>query len=495
MARASGARAPATLPALLPGRALPDVPIAGLRLDSRRLRAGELFLAVPGASRDGRDFLAQAAAAGAAAIFAEAGLSAGQRRAAAGVPVVEVAGLAAQLSAIAGRYYGQPSEAMYVAGVTGTNGKTTTTRLAGQLLRSAERRCGVLGTLGAALDDSLRESRNTTPDALAVQRQLAEWRDQGAAFAALEVSSHALAQGRVAALRFATAAFTNLSHEHLDYHGDMRRYGLAKAELFGFAGLRTAVVNRDDQFAETVLAHCGPAVEVIGYSLRDSRAELRVESPRHHAGGVSARLRSPWGDGDLHSPLVADFNLSNLLAAIAIACAGGAPLAQVLARAPALRAVPGRMEHIANPLRIQLVVDYSHTPDSLRQALRAQRPHVAGRLICVFGCGGERDAGKRPLMGRVATEHADRVIVTSDNPRGERPASIIEQVLAGCGQRVEVEPDRAAAIDMAVRGARPGDCVLVAGKGHESYQQIGRDRLPFSDARQLRLAARRERAR
>ncbi len=489
MAGNANSRQGVDLARLLDEPLLSDVRISGLQLDSRQVRPGDLFLAMPGHRQDGRDYIGSAVAAGAVAVLAEAGLDPRQRAAADPVPLLELVGLSARLGPIAAAFHGNPGGTLFVAGITGTNGKTTTSRLAAQLLRGRYGQCGVIGTLGAVLDDRVAEAQNTTPDAIQLQRQLARWRAQGVGHVTLEVSSHGLEQGRINGAGIDTAVFTNLTHDHLDYHGDMQQYAAAKTRLFALDSVRTAVINRDDDFAASLQRELSKSVELLDYSLRSSRAALGVANIRHANDGIRARLRSPWGQGELHCPLPADFNLANLLAAIGVAASAGLTLPEILEQAPTLRGVPGRMEYVSNRLGLQLVVDYAHTPDALLQALSALRVHTSGQLICVFGCGGGRDAEKRPLMGRVATERADRVIVTSDNPRDEAAAEIIEQVLAGCESGVEVESDRATAIANAVRSARPGDCVLVAGKGHECYQQVGEHRLPFSDVQQLRLAA------
>ena len=473
-----------------------DLLVSGLQLDSRSLQSGDLFMAFPGEQHDGRDYLAEAAAVGAVACVVERGLTQAQRDAASGLALLEVDGLAQQVGNIAARFYGHPSARMHLVGITGTNGKTTTSRLLAQLLRGAHGQCGVIGTLGASLDDAAADAANTTPDAISLQAQLAGWLAQGVQHAVLEVSSHALEQGRVNGLEFDTAVFTNLTHDHLDYHGDMASYGAAKARLFAFDGLAGAVVNADDPYAATIAASC--PLQVLGYSVAGGAFEEPASGPleisvtasdlQYRAGGLQAWLRSPWGDGELNSPLAGEFNLSNLLAAISAACLAGVPLPQVLREVPALRGVPGRMEYVPNQREIQAVVDYAHTPDALRQALQALRAHTGGELICVFGCGGDRDAEKRPVMGAIASECADRAVVTSDNPRNENPMSIIDHVVDGMSGAYEVEPDRAAAIRRAVELAQPGDAILVAGKGHETYQQLGSERFPFSDVSELRLA-------
>ena len=466
-----------------------SVAVGGLALDSRALAPGDAFFALPGAAQDGRDYLGEAAAAGAAAAVAEAGLSPGQRRHSGALPLVEIPGLAGHLGEIASRFFGHPSRRMHIAGVTGTNGKTTTSRLLAQLLRGWQGACGVIGTLGAALDDSVGEAVNTTPDAFSLHGTLADWLGRGVEWAVLEASSHALVQGRVGGIAFNTAIFTNLSQDHLDYHGDMANYGRAKSLLFQGENLETAILNGDDPFSASI--PLGTGVRRIDYSLRGRPAALRASAITCRADGLQAQVESPWGKGLLHSPLAGEFNLGNLLAAIAAACAAGMDFAEALERAPELKGVPGRMQRVPNRRGLQLVVDYAHTPDALEGVLNALRAQTQGRLLCVFGCGGERDAAKRPLMGAIAGRLADVAIITSDNPRGEDPLGIIEAVHRGAqsrGMRAEMvlEPDRAAAIALALREAAPGDCVLVAGKGCEAYQHIGSERRPFSDVEALK---------
>ena len=458
------------------------LPVAGLQIDSRLLTPGDVFIALPGEHHDGRNYLADAVGAGAVAVIAERGLSDIQHQAAGKVPVVEVDNLAARVGAIAAAFFRHPADAMVTVGVTGTNGKTTTSRILAQLLRVQLGSCGVVGTLGATLGDETVEAANTTPDALSLQRQLADWRDQSVKGAVLEVSSHSLVQGRVGGMHFNTAVFTNLSHDHLDYHGDMASYGLAKSLLFQSPGLDAAIINRDDDFADSLSAVLAPGVELIEYSLKPGRAAVSCGEIAYHDSGLETRIHTPWGGGLLHSPLAGDFNLSNLLAAISAACMAGLPLDRALEEVPRLSGVDGRMQYVPNDRDLQIVVDYAHTPDALANALRALRAHTGGRLHCVFGCGGDRDREKRPVMGRIASRHADRVIVTSDNPRGEDPLAIIDDIVAGMDEGVDIEPDRAAAIALAIRTAEAGDCVLVAGKGHEAYQQVGAERLPFSDS-------------
>lgn len=460
--------------------------IHGLQLDSRKVRAGDLFLAMPGEAHDGRHFIEQAVANGAAAVVAEAPV--------AGfvddipVPLVELPELRLEAGWLAAKFYGYPSRQLHMVGVTGTNGKTTTSRLVAQLGRALGRSFGVIGTLGATIDDGVVEAGNTTPDPVALQLQLAQWRDQGVYAVCMEVSSHALVQGRVSGVEFETAVYTNLSHDHLDYHGSMDAYGRAKLQLFATEGLRHAVINLDDEFASKVREVIAGDVQVLTYSIAGGAADVRIEDAKFHPGGVRARVHSPWGSGEFSSPLPGDFNLANLAAALSALALAGEDLAALLQAVSTLHAVPGRMQVIPNTLGLQLIVDYAHTPDALEQVLRALKPHVSGALVTVFGCGGDRDSQKRQIMGRVACEWSDRVVVTSDNPRSENPLAIMGDIATGCSGHYQMQPDRAEAIRVAVAGARPGDCVVIAGKGHEKYQIIEGERLYFSDEEQV-LAA------
>ncbi|MDY0007203.1 MAG: UDP-N-acetylmuramoyl-L-alanyl-D-glutamate--2,6-diaminopimelate ligase [Spongiibacteraceae bacterium] len=475
------------LSALVPDFALPQldgragsVVVSGLALDSRKVQPGDAFLAYPGDRSDGRDYLREAIARGAAAVLVEAGRSTGDLE----IPCVAIPDLRMHLSAIAGRFHADPSRVMRVVGVTGTNGKTTTSQLLGQILRAAGQPCGVLGTLGASVDAPGAGGGLTTPDAVAVQAQLAQWKRAGIGHVAMEVSSHGLVQGRVEALRFSGAVFTNLSRDHLDYHGDMARYAAAKRRLFHWPELGFAVVNGDDAMGRELAAELAGQPGLLRYSLEDSGADLCAVDRQMTLEGMRARVLSPWGEIPLETSLLGDFNLANLLAAVAAAGSLGLD-ADAIARAVAqCRPVPGRMERIAGA-GVSAVVDYAHTPDGLAQALRALREHCPGRLWCVFGCGGDRDRGKRPEMGRIAEVMADRVVVTSDNPRGESPLSIIDEIVGGMSQPPLVEADRAKAIALAIAAAEPGDLVLIAGKGHETHQEITGRRYPFSDREQV----------
>lgn len=479
---------PMPLPQLLgsaPGDCA-DVMISGIQLDSRKVRPGDLFLALPGERHDGRQFIAQAVANGAAAVVAEAPVADAARALA--VPLVELPALHDKAGLLAARFYRHPSHAMHVIGVTGTNGKTTTSRIIAQLTRALGKPCGVIGTLGATLADDVAAANNTTPDAVALQQQLAQWLAQGVHAVGMEVSSHALEQGRVNGVEFATAIFTNLSHDHLDYHGSMEAYGRAKLRLFASAGLHHAVINADDPFAGQVRSAVTRGVQVVTYSAHGAAADVRVVNAQFQSGGVRGELHSPWGMANFFSPLPGDFNLANLAAAVAALVLAGEDLLAVMDAVRKLQPVPGRMALVPNTLDLQVIVDYAHTPHALELVLQALRPHVSGALITVFGCGGDRDREKRPLMGRVACALSDRVVVTSDNPRSEEPLDIMREIAAGCSGDYSLVADRAEAIATAVASAGAGDCVVIAGKGHEDYQLVGNVRLPFSDEAHARAA-------
>ncbi len=486
MARTMGQPQVTVLGDLLDGlpREQAAVPVAGLALDSRQVRPGDVFLAVRGHAHDGRDYIAQAAAAGAVAVIADAPCDVSAWR----LPVVAVEQLAQRLSEIAGRFFSHPSRQLNLIGVTGTNGKSSTVLMLAQLLEALNEPCGVIGTLGSGRVGQLSATANTTPDAVSIQSLLRDWVDAGAGWAAMEVSSHGLAQHRVEALQFRAALFTNLSQDHLDYHGSMAAYGEEKARLFRQPGLELVVLNRDDPFSASlrgVVSGC----EVLDYSLSDSAAAVHPRAVAYSRDGISAEVSTPWGELALRSPLLGDFNLANLLAAVtALGGLGVAPAAIADAMA-ALQPIAGRMECLHGGDGLLAVIDYAHSPDALDKVLLALRRHCEGRLWCVFGCGGDRDRGKRPLMGAVAERLADCVVVTSDNPRGERAEAIAEAIVGGMDSApLKVELDRRAAIEYALAEAAPEDLVLIAGKGHEDYQEQGGQRLPFSDVSCARLA-------
>jgi len=466
-----------------------DRPIGSLTVDSRQVRAGDVFLAYPGAHADGRHYLEAALANGAAAVLLEAEQAGIEWRQ--GVPCIAYPGLGAAVGLLAARFYGHPAERLDLIGVTGTNGKTSVSHFIAQALPAP---CGLLGTLGYGVVGALQAGINTTPDGLQLQRLFAELVAQGAHQAVMEVSSHSLVQQRVAGLGFAVAVFTNLSRDHLDYHGSLAAYAAAKQRLFTDYPVKTAVINRDDAFGCELMASLPVRVPVLSYSLVDPGASVYGEILETRSQGYQMGLSTPQGDGILDTQLLGAFNLSNLLAALGALLALQLPLATALQRLARVQAVPGRMEVFHCPARPTVVVDYAHTPDALSKALQALRPHCQGRLFCVFGCGGDRDRGKRPLMGAAAETSADVLLITDDNPRHETSAAIIAEIHGGLQRpdAARVMPDRAQAISTALAEAGPSDVVLVAGKGHETYQEVGSQRLPFSDriwvSQQLGLA-------
>jgi UDP-N-acetylmuramoyl-L-alanyl-D-glutamate--2,6-diaminopimelate ligase len=453
--------------------------IHGLALDSRELQPGGLFLAVPGQDADGRSFIPQAVANGAVAVAYDA--SDDFTPPPVTVPLVAIQNLKHTVGHIADRFYGSPSRYLLVIGVTGTNGKTTCSHLLAQVLDRPDGRCGVIGTVGVGFPGALERATHSTPDALRVHALLAEFARQGATSVCMEVSSHALDQGRVQGVVFTVALFTNLTRDHLDYHGSMQAYGEAKARLFAWPGLKAAVINCDDAFGRDLIERARGHCAVTSYGLTQGEVHALEVNPSLQ--GLRLRVATAHGEVSLVSGLLGRFNAANLLAVLACLLACGRPLAESAARLAQARAPGGRMERFGHDRQPTVVVDYAHSPDALEKVLQALREHVQGRLWCVFGCGGDRDRGKRPQMGRIAEALADDVILTDDNPRSENPEAIINDIAAGMHKRPPVLRDRAAAIRAAVQQARPGDIVLIAGKGHEDYQQIGAQRLAYSDRR------------
>ncbi|MGE9550970.1 UDP-N-acetylmuramoyl-L-alanyl-D-glutamate--2,6-diaminopimelate ligase [Erwinia amylovora] len=470
---------------------VPGAPERTLRemiLDSRLAASGDLFVAVKGHAADGRRFIPQAIAQGVAAVIADAGGEAedGEIKEMHGVPVIYLAQLAQRLSALAGRFYQQPGEKLRLIGVTGTNGKTTTTQLLAQWAQLLGETGAVMGTVGNGLYGHLAPADNTTGSAVDVQRMLSTLVEQGATLAAMEVSSHGLVQHRVAALPFAAVAFTNLSRDHLDYHGDMARYEAAKWLLFSEHQAGQAIVNADDEVGRRWLQKLPDAVAVtMENNLKPGcRGRwLKAIAVDYHDNGARVIFESSWGKGEIDSRLMGAFNVSNLLVALGTLLALGYPLASLIATGNQLQPVTGRMEVFTAPGKPTVVVDYAHTPDALEKALLAARLHCKGQLWCVFGCGGDRDKGKRPLMGAIAEQFSDVVVITDDNPRSEDPAAIVADVLTGLldAGRARVMPGRAQAVTNTVMQAKEGDIVLVAGKGHEDYQIVGNRRLDYSD--------------
>jgi UDP-N-acetylmuramyl-tripeptide synthetase len=453
--------------------------------DSRRVEAGVAFAAYPGTRADGRRFVPDAMARGATAVLWEPAGFAWDRGWQ--VPHLPVDGLQQRLGAIADFIYGSPSQDLWMTGVTGTNGKTSCAHWIGHAFDACGRRAGILGTLGNGLIGALAPAAHTTPDAPALHELLRQFKAAGATTVAMEVSSHGLDQGRVNGIRFDVALFTNLTRDHLDYHRTMAAYGQAKAKLFSWPGLRTAVINADDPFGQSLIdAARARGTRLLTYGL--AAADIAATEIRMSGNGIALAVGTPWGKADFAAAMVGTFNAQNLLGVLGVLLASDVPLETATAALARLEPPAGRMQRLGGIDRPLVVVDYAHTPDALEKVLSALRPAVRapGELICVFGCGGDRDAGKRPEMGHVAARFADRVVVTSDNPRSEDPAAIVNAIARGVrdegNRRWTIEIDRAVAIRNAIGAARMGDVVLIAGKGHETYQENQGVRTAFSDA-------------
>lgn len=462
---------------------LAGIALSGLTLDSREARPGCAFVALAGTTTHGLRHAASARTHGAACILFE---PPAPPDIALPPDALAVPDLRSRLGLIADRFHGSPSARLTVVGVTGTNGKTSTVQLLAQALEGSDHGpAGSIGTLGIGFGGALKPGERTTPDVIAVHATLADLLARGARAVAMEVSSHALDQGRVDAVAFDIAVFSNLSRDHLDYHGDMERYGAAKARLFAWPGLRAAVINIDDAFGRRIADALPADLPCWTLGSRDAAARLRARDIVCDAAGLGFRLIEGDEKVAVRSPLLGRFNVDNLLAVAGCLRALGWPLAEVAGALARLQPVRGRMNRIAASAPAPLVVvDYAHTPDALAQALDSLRVHTAGQLSCVFGCGGERDRGKRPQMAAAVEARADRVVLTDDNPRGEDGDVIVADTLAGFAApaRVRVERDRARAIALALAEAEPGDTVLIAGKGHEAYQEVAGERLPFDDA-------------
>jgi UDP-N-acetylmuramoyl-L-alanyl-D-glutamate--2,6-diaminopimelate ligase len=461
------------------------VPVSRIRSDSRRVERGDVFAAYPGTRADGRAFIGDAMARGAGGILWEPQGFVWDR--AWKVPHVPVENLKARVGAIAEFVYGSPSRDLWMVGVTGTNGKTSCAHWIAAGFDANGRRSAVLGTLGNGLWGALADAPNTTLDAALLHETLRDLRSEGAQTVAMEVSSHGLDQGRVNGVAFDVALFTNLSRDHLDYHGTMAAYGAAKAKLFGRPELRVGVVNADDAFGRSLIdiSHsAGRKILTYGFGAADIVGTRLTAS----TSGLAFAVETPWGKGEIHTRLVGAFNAANLLGVLGVLLVSGVGIEPAVAFLARAEPPPGRMQRLGGDAAPLVVIDYAHTPDALDKVLTALRSAVAsgGQLVCVFGCGGDRDRGKRPEMGRVAARLADRVIVTSDNPRSEEPGAIASDIVHGIretgNRRYAIELDRAEAIAQSIAEAKAGDVVLLAGKGHEPYQETSGVRRPFLDA-------------
>ncbi|MGB1110896.1 MAG: UDP-N-acetylmuramoyl-L-alanyl-D-glutamate--2,6-diaminopimelate ligase [Gammaproteobacteria bacterium] len=485
--------APKTLGALFQGLAelpheLTIIPCQRLVMDSRDVQSGDVFVAMAGDRHHGVQFLNSAVNTGAIAAVAEAPVDLPN---APPIPVTQVQGLREMLPEIARRLSGAATDALWTIGVTGTDGKTSVSYFLSQALNSQNHRFGLLGTLGNGYPDALEPSSHTTKDVLSLHAAMAGFLADGAEGVALEVSSHALDQQRVAGLAFDVAVLTQLGRDHLDYHGTQEAYALAKRQLFYWPGLHWRVINADDPFGRSLLARPTGEASDLAYGLNPMLVRgaadhvLFAKAIHPYRDGIEVVFDGSWGHGLMRTGLLGRFNVANLLAVLGVLLIRGFTLKQSLRLIEGVESAPGRMQRLGGGDKPTVVVDYAHTPGALKSAIEAIRAHVTGRLITVFGCGGDRDKGKRPLMGEVAATLSDRVWVTDDNPRTEDPDAIVAEIMAGVPEanraNVTVERDRARAIDHAINEATSSDIVLVAGKGHETVQLIGVQRIPFSD--------------
>lgn len=459
---------------------IPDCDITGLQNDSRQIKPGHLFFAYPGAVADGRLFIRQACLAGAVAVVYEPENLPDLPIGTSDVPCLPVPQLGMKLAAIASRFYDYPTRTLSVTGVTGTNGKTTIAYQLAQAYGLLGHRAVYVGTLGQGDVHALEPLARTTPDALCLQQFLHEYQKKGVQDVCMEVSSHALCQGRVDHIDFIQAIYTNLSHEHLDYHHTMQAYAEAKARLFATPSLKWAIINHDDEYRQLMIEQLGADCQKLTYGLHEG-SDVRAVNWHSSMAGSQLEIVSPWGKHDVHVNLLGKFNIYNSLAVFASLLASGIEISDVMQVMSKLQASPGRMEVIAQ--KPCVIVDYAHTPDALENVLSTLGHLKKGRLGVVFGCGGDRDKAKRPMMGRIASQYADFVIVTSDNPRSEEPSRIVDDIAEGFIASAEVikTVDREQAIHQALGMSGDEDILLIAGKGHEAYQLIGTECFVFSD--------------
>ena len=479
-------RAHGTLKILLEDLAdAPDIKITGISSNSKKLSPGNVFFALIGDKGHGLDYVDEALNAGAQAVVWDSSADVVAPNYA-GVPMVPITGLTMHIGKIANRFFDSPSMNMKIVGVTGTNGKTTVSFLIAQCMQQLGNTCGYLGTLGFGIEELDTDSEMTTPECVDLHKNLAAFRDGGASHAAIEVSSHALQQNRINGVHFESTVFTNLSRDHIDYHGNMRAYGETKARFILDENVSHRIVNLDTDFGQELADRCGS--DVVTVSVRFDRVANRrpfmfVRSIVATERGSNVAVNSSWGDFEFQLPLLGDFNIANAVEVLALLLHWEIPITDACEVLSKVTAPPGRMQRVANSFAPTVFVDYAHTPAGLEAALYSLRPHCGGSLWCIFGCGGDRDRGKRPLMGRVAARFADWLVVTNDNPRSELPGNIITDILQGVSDNhgvIAIE-DRATAIAYAIHQAADDDIVLIAGKGHENYQLIGDSRILFSD--------------
>ncbi|MEH6578782.1 MAG: UDP-N-acetylmuramoyl-L-alanyl-D-glutamate--2,6-diaminopimelate ligase [Amphritea sp.] len=492
------------LMSLVPADQIQDVAelmVTGICLDSRKVEPGDLFFARTGVQHKGIEFVEAAASNGAVAAIVSREELAGVDCNRSSMPVIGVEDIDGLIGRVASRFYGEPSRQLKMIGITGTNGKTSCSHYVAQALESAGETSALIGTVGNGLLGRLEAATHTTPDAISLQALLAELLAKGATAVVMEVSSHALDQQRVAGVEFDVAGFTNLSRDHLDYHGDMNSYGAAKAQLFTAMDVPYLVINRDDSFGEKLVEQIAKQPLLKPLVLESSQrprcfsfgeqpdADIVAWQITLSTDGICAQIDTPWGTLGLKTGLIGRFNLSNLLLTIGVIGQLGLSREEIETAVNGITAVPGRMQIVMHS-RPLVVVDYAHTPDALEKALLALNSHCNGRLWCVFGCGGDRDTGKRPEMGAIAAHLADSVVVTSDNPRSEDPERIIAMIMAGIESDAEVTSisNREQAIEHATAALAENDILLIAGKGHETYQEVKGVRMPFDDVEIARQA-------
>ena len=468
-----------------------DCEISGITQDSRKVKRGDVFLACKGHTVNGAEYIDDAIEKGASAVIWQpeadsAPITFSSRKSSNGtnIAVIALPDLSEKAGLLASQFYHHPSAHMFVTGFTGTNGKTSCSHFLSQVLNMDEP-SGVIGTLGNGLFGKLEMATHTTPDAVTCQQWLADMQEAGAKNIAMEVSSHALDQYRVSGVDFDCAVFTNLSRDHLDYHGDMASYLNAKQKLFMTPSLKSAVINIDDDAGLSIQNKINSAVKVITYGIDNTqgKADIYAEDIHLDRNGIKAKVMTPWGSAELHSHLMGRFNLSNLLAVLSVLLLKGLDLKTAIKRLASIQGVAGRMQCVSVEGQPLVVIDYAHTPDALEQVLVSLNDHTKGNIYCVFGCGGDRDQGKRALMGSVAEKLSNHVVITTDNPRTEDPSVIAKDICTGFKDQsiLHIELDRAQAIDYAISHASENDIVLVAGKGHETYQEINGKRYPFNE--------------
>jgi len=479
------------LESLVNTAALANIAIERLCMDSRTVKEGDLFIAIPGLTVDGRKFISDAVAAGAKAIIWESEqgtvpIPIAWRTNGSGtqVPVIAIEDLSNKVGRIADRFYHEPSKQMYVVGITGTNGKTSCSHFIAQAL-APEVACGVIGTVGWGFLDNLQVSTHTTPDVITCHSWMADILKDGSQAVSMEVSSHALDQGRVDSIYFDCAVFTNLSHEHLDYHGSLENYAAAKAKLFEVNSVKTAIVNGDDEFGKKLIEQLPSEIIVLSYGFASNNGQYDISAVdiKQSEFGLTFILQTPSGKAVVSNHIYGLFNVYNLLATAGVLFSKGFSVEDITDRLSRLKPIGGRLSMVTVPNQPTVVIDYAHTPDALEQALLSLQQHFSGDIWCVFGCGGDRDREKRPLMGKVAQNLAKHVVVTSDNPRHESASDIISEIVAGMDNEDHVvKEDRRSAIEYVLKNAAEDDIVLIAGKGHETYQQIGDEKIEFNDA-------------